>query len=37
MKNCLIRGSLIRYVHMSPSDMDPEIVEDLYHHPKQAS
>lgn len=30
MKNCLIRGSTIRYVHMSPSDLDPEIVEEAY-------
>ena len=28
LKNCLIRGSVVRYVQINPSDVDTELLQD---------
>ncbi|KAA8495564.1 U6 snRNA-associated Sm-like protein LSm2 [Porphyridium purpureum] len=28
VKNCFIRGSVVRYIHLAPKDVDVELLED---------
>ncbi len=28
LKNCFIRGSVIRYIHIPPNEVDTELLED---------
>lgn len=29
VKNCFIRGSVVRYVHLNPADVDTELLQDF--------
>ena len=37
MKSCFVRGSTVRYVHVSPTDVDTEVIEETFRRARQTN
>ena len=37
IKSCFVRGSTVRYVHVSPTDVDTEVIEETFRRARQTN